>query len=102
MQASRGGRTRMPGRDALPGKIVTGPGGRNADQAAGTDPVELDAGECCLNFISSAGFCTAPTTWSTSFPSLKKRIVGIDRTLKREAVLMFVSTSSFATFALPA
>lgn len=39
------------------------------------------AAECCLNFCSSAGFGAKPITESTNFPSLKNRIVGIDRTL---------------------
>src|SRR5215212_3513144 len=47
-------------------------------------------------------FGTAPTIWSTTLPSLKNRSIGIDRTLKRDAVLMFESTSSLVIFTLPA
>src|SRR5688500_12519123 len=84
-------------------KMRLGRIGRNADQAAGTDPVEGEAaGACRLNFVSGAGFCTAPMTWSTSMPSLKNTLVGIERTLSFDAVLMLLSTSSFATFARPA
>src|SRR3954466_13000376 len=45
---------------------------------------------------------TAPTIWSTTLPSLKNRSIGIERTLKRDAVLMFASTSSLVIFTLPA
>src|SRR5436190_2072623 len=44
---------------------------------------------------------TAPTIWSTTLPSLKKSSMGMERTLKRVAVLMFASTSSLVTFTFP-
>src|SRR3954447_13593847 len=56
---------------------------------------------CCLNFSASAGLPAKPTIWSTSLPSLKKRIVGMDRTLNFVDVLMFTSTSTLATLAFP-
>ena len=51
-----------------------------------TGRVALARQTCSLNFASSAGRGTAPTTWSISFPSLKNRMVGMERTLNRAAV----------------
>ena len=42
-----------------------------------------------------------PPAVPTCLPFLKKRILGIERTLKRTAVFWFASTSSFATLTLP-
>src|SRR5258708_39518637 len=56
---------------------------------------------CCWIFCSKTGFGYAPTTVSTWRPSLKNRILGIERTLKRIAVRWFASTSIFVTFSLP-
>src|SRR5687768_20996 len=41
---------------------------------------------CSANFRSRCDFGTAPTTVSTCFPSLKNRMLGMDRTLNRIAV----------------
>src|SRR5690606_23310472 len=57
---------------------------------------------CSWIFRSRCAFGTAPTTVSTCRPSLKNRMLGIDRTLNRAAVWWFESTSSFATFTRPA
>src|SRR2546429_142655 len=39
--------------------------------------------KCCWIFCSKTGFGYAPTSVSTCRPSLKNRILGIERTLKR-------------------
>src|SRR5436190_1808754 len=41
---------------------------------------------CCWIFCSNTGFGYAPTSVSTCRPSLKNRILGIERTLMRIAV----------------
>src|SRR3989442_6161 len=56
---------------------------------------------CCSIFCSNTGFGYAPTNVSTWRPSLKNRILGIERTLKRIAVRWLASTSTLATFSLP-
>src|SRR4029450_12660547 len=38
-----------------------------------------------LSFFWISGFGTAPTTWSRTFPSFTKRMVGMERTPKRAA-----------------
>jgi len=47
-----------------------------------------------LIFASMTGFGTAPTTVSTCLPSLKNRMLGIDRTLYFIDVRWLESTSS--------
>src|SRR5205814_5750639 len=56
---------------------------------------------CCWIFCSNIGFGYAPTSVSTCRPSLKNRILGIERTLKRIAVFWLASTSTLVTFNLP-
>ncbi len=41
---------------------------------------------CCSIFSTMCSFGTTPTTVSTCWPFLKKRMLGIERTLKRTAV----------------
>jgi hypothetical protein len=53
---------------------------------------------CSLIFASRKGFGTAPITVSTCFPSLKKRMLGMERIPNLPAVDWLVSTSSFPTF----
>src|SRR5882672_9078908 len=56
---------------------------------------------CCSIFCSNARDGNAPTSVSTWSPSLKNRILGIERTLKRIAVAWLASTSTFTIFSLP-
>src|SRR5437764_14235170 len=57
---------------------------------------------CCWIFCSNIGFGYAPTSVSTCRPSLKNRILGIERTLKRIAVFWLPATSTLVTFNFPA
>ena len=56
--------------------------GRSTDDGSrsGTHP------RCCSIFSTRCGFRTTPTAVSTCLPSLKKRMLGIERTAKRIAV----------------
>src|SRR5574338_1056235 len=57
---------------------------------------------CFLIRSSRVAFGTAPTTVSTWRPSRKKRMLGMERTLKRWVTPWFASTSNLATRSLPA
>src|SRR5262245_11342935 len=57
---------------------------------------------CCLILPSRVALGTFPMTVSTCFPPLKKRMLGMERTLNRIAVWGFASTSTLATLARPA
>src|SRR3954471_10554932 len=72
------------------------------DRTPVRSPLGTAYAACCCSFCSMCIFGTAPTIWSTTLPSLKNSSIGIDRTLNRDAVLMFASTSSFVILTLPA
>src|SRR6185295_8904175 len=84
-------------------------GGKDVDDFALSLIAPLDTNDCevlfhyrCLSrALVMTLLSTAPTICSFTWPSLKTSRVGMPRTLKREPVARFASTSSFPTFTRP-